>query len=159
MASGKSSVGRSLAVRRSLTFVDTDALIVERHGPIQDIFEARGEAEFRQMERNVASELEGTWGLVVATGGRMMLDEHCAQVLGSTGRIFCLQASLEEIQRRYRADENGPVRPLLAGSDEARLRTLYEERADAYSRFEQVETDGKSVEEVVEDIESRLSDE
>ena len=63
------------------------------------------------------------------------------------------------MQRRFRADENGPVRPLLAGSDEARLRTLYEERADAYSRFEQVETDGKSVEEVVEDIESRLSDE
>ena len=87
----------------------------------------------------------------------MMLDEHCAKILGSTGRIFCLRASIEEIQRRYKADADGPVRPLLADSDESLLRRLYEERANAYSQFEQVETDGKSVGEVVEGIEMMLS--
>ena len=82
MASGKSSVGRALAHRRSLNFVDTDAMIVERHGSIEQIFEHKGEAEFRQMERDVATELQTSSGLVIATGGRMMLDEHCAKVLG-----------------------------------------------------------------------------
>ena len=48
-------------------------------------------------------------------------------------------------------------RQLLADSDESLLRRLYEERANAYSQFEQVETDGKSVEEVVEGIEMMLS--
>ncbi|HBU39433.1 MAG TPA: shikimate kinase [Acidimicrobiaceae bacterium] len=157
MASGKSSVGRALAHRRSLSFVDTDAMIVERHGSIEQIFEHKGEAEFRQMERDVATELQTSSGLVIATGGRMMLDEHCAKILGSTGRIFCLRASIEEIQRRYKADADGPVRPLLADSDESLLRRLYEERANAYSQFEQVETDGKSVGEVVEGIEMMLS--
>ena len=54
-------------------------MIVERHGSIEQIFEHKGEAEFRQMERDVATELQTSSGLVIATGGRMMLDEHCAK--------------------------------------------------------------------------------
>ena len=156
MASGKSSAGRLLASKRSLAFVDTDDLIVERHGSIEQIFATQGEDTFREMERTVARDLEGKEGLVIATGGRMMLDQYCADALSLNGHVFCLSASIQEIQRRYTADEGGVVRPLLAGTDETKLRRLYEERATAYSRFEQVETEGRSIDEVVEQIELLL---
>jgi shikimate kinase len=86
----------------------------------------------------------------------MMLDQYCADALSLNGHVFCLSASIQEIQRRYTADEGGVVRPLLAGTDETKLRRLYEERATAYSRFEQVETEGRSIDEVVEQIELLL---
>ena len=138
--------------------VDTDTLISDRYGAIEEIFKRDGEDAFRQMEREVATELATLSGLVIATGGRMMLDDHCAQVLGSKGRVFCLHASVEEIQRRYAADSQGPVRPLLASSEEDELLKLYAERSEAYSQFEQILTDGKSVDEVVEQIRTLLSD-
>ena len=105
------------------------------------------------MERTVAKDLEAQEGLVIATGGRMMLDQFCADTLSLNGQVFCLSASIQEIQRRYNADQGGAVRPLLAGADETKLRRLYEERVVAYSRFQQVKTDGRSIDEVVEQIE------
>ena len=121
MATGKSTVGRLLAVRSDASYIDTDEMIVGRHGSIEEIFATKGEAAFREMERNIASELEGTAGLVIATGGRFMLDQDCAAALGSTGRVFCLVASIEEIKRRLLTDEDGLVRPLLTGSNETQL--------------------------------------
>ncbi len=156
MATGKSTVGRLLAVRRDASYIDTDEMIVGRHGSIEEIFATKGEAAFREMERNIASELEGTAGLVIATGGRFMLDQDCAAALGSTGRVFCLVASIEEIRRRLLTDEDGLVRPLLTDSNETQLELLYEERVEAYKRFRQVQTDERSVEEVVEQIETLL---
>ena len=156
MATGKSTVGRLLAVRRDASYVDTDEIIVERHGSIEEIFAAQGEAAFREMERDIASELEETSGLVIATGGGMMLDPDCAKSLGSTGRVICLAASIGEIKRRLLSDENQLVRPLLMGSSEAELRLLYEERVVGYSKFQQVHTDKKSVEAVVGEIETLL---
>ena len=156
MATGKSTVGRLLAVRRNASYVDTDEIIVGRHGSIEEIFATRGEAAFREMERGIALELEKTSGLVIATGGRMMLDPDCAAALGSTGRVICLVASIEEIKRRLLSDDDGLLRPLLAGSNEAELRLLYEERVAGYSRFQQVQTDRRSVEAVVEEIETFL---
>ena len=156
MATGKSTVGRLLAVRRDASYLDTDEIIVERHGSIEEIFAAQGEAAFREMERDIASELEETSGLVIATGGRMMLDPDCAQSLGSTGRVICLTASIEEIKRRLLSDEDQLVRPLLMDFSEAELRLLYEERVAGYSKFQQVHTDQKSVEAVVREIETLL---
>ena len=72
MATGKSTVGRLLAVRSDASYIDTDEMIVGRHGSIEEIFATKGEAAFREMERNIASELEGTAGLVIATGGRFV---------------------------------------------------------------------------------------
>ena len=157
MATGKSTVGRLLADRRGMLFLDTDEMIVERHGSIAEIFATQGETSFREMERDIASELEGTTDLVIATGGRMMLDRDCAAALGLNGRVFCLTASISEIRRRYLNDEGGAVRPLLVDSDETALAQLYRERSAAYSRFQQVDTDGRTITEVVEHIETLLS--
>ena len=72
MGTGKSTVGRLLAERLGYEFVDTDQLIVERYGPIPEIFATDGEAAFRAYEREVAGELAERQGLVIATGGRAL---------------------------------------------------------------------------------------
>jgi len=73
MGAGKSSVGRKLAKRLGLPFVDTDQRIVARHGSIADLFAERGEAAFRTLEREVVVEALGEDG-VVALGGGAVLD-------------------------------------------------------------------------------------
>lgn len=153
MGTGKSTVGRLLAERTGFVFMDTDALIVQRHGPIADIFENHSEAAFREMERTVARELSQQWGLVIATGGRMMLDEYNAEALSATGRVFCLTATVDELVERLIANDEHSKRPLLAGSDPAaRIAEILAERAAGYGQFTQVETTGRSVDDIVDEI-------
>ncbi|MFZ0546133.1 MAG: shikimate kinase [Candidatus Promineifilaceae bacterium] len=150
MGTGKTTVGLLLAERLGYGFVDTDGLIEERYGrSIPDIFAELGEDAFREMEGTVALELAGQGGLVISTGGRLMLDAVNAAELGRNGRVFCLTASPEEILMRISAD-GGAERPLLAGSDSAeRIAGLLAERREGYGQFEQVVTDGKTADEVV----------
>jgi len=156
MATGKSSVGRLLAARLGYEWVDTDALIESRYGAIPAIFSRDGERAFRQMEREIANELGDRAGLVISTGGRMMLEPENAAALGQHGRVFCLTAAPDEIVRRVEA-QDGLDRPLLAGDDPAdRIKQLLEERMGAYARFEQVPTDGRTLEDVADDVFSRL---
>lgn len=157
MGTGKSTVGRLLAERLGYAFVDTDAVIVERHGPIPEIFATRGEAAFRTLEREVAAELAAADGHVIATGGRMLLDPSNAAVLGASGRVLCLTAELDTILARVAADGVAHDRPLLAGPDvEARIEALLAERAEGYGAFEQVATDRRSPAEIVDAIIARL---
>jgi shikimate kinase len=156
MGTGKSSVGRLVAIELGYEWVDTDSVVEARHGPILDIFSNSGEEAFRDMERSLAAELAGRDGLVVSTGGRMMLDEETAALLGAGARVFCLTATVGEIMRRV-VDQDGPVRPLLAGTRPVeRIEQLLAERESAYLRFEQVATDGRSAAEVAADIVARV---
>ena len=154
MGTGKTTVGQILAARLGYAFVDTDVLIEARTGrSIPTIFAEDGEAAFRQLEREVAAELASRQGLVIATGGRLMLDPVNAAVLGATGRIFCLTATPELILARVLADDKAIERPLLQGSDPAaRIRQLLAERAPLYAQFAQVDTTGLAAEEVSADI-------
>jgi shikimate kinase len=153
MGTGKTTVGRLVAESLGYAFVDTDELIAERHGPIPEIFAARGEPAFRALERAVAGELAERSGLVVATGGGMLLDPDVAAVLAATGRVVCLVASPDEVLARVVADASGPVRPLLAAPDpRARVVELLAEREVAYRRFPQVVTDGRPPSEIAADV-------
>lgn len=153
MGTGKTTIGRLLASRLGFEFVDTDAVIVERHGSIPAIFAERGEGAFRRMERDVADELAGRRGLVVATGGRMLVDAVNAERLGGTGDVFCLVASVDTILERVDADGAAAVRPLLAGENvRERLEHLLAEREEAYGRFRQVDTDRRDPDDVADEI-------
>ncbi len=153
MATGKSTVGRTLAARLRYGFVDTDRVIEDRNGPIPMIFSERGEAEFRRLERAVAVELSSFSSLVIATGGGLMLDPVSAEALASSGFVVCLTASPKAILRRVGGPSAGARRPLLAVNDpEARIRELMNERAPAYKRFPQVSTDGRTPSEVADRI-------
>lgn len=158
MGSGKTTVGRIVAGELGWTFVDTDDVIVNRHGPIDAIFAEHGEDAFRAIERGVAAEAARGQHQVIATGGRMLLDPANADALTGTGRVFCLAASAGEIVRRLRADVDGPVRPLLAGDDPAAaVARLLNERAAGYGQFEQVPTAGRSPQDIATDIVERLN--
>jgi shikimate kinase len=73
MGAGKSSIGRKLAKRLGVPFIDTDQRIVARHGPIADLFAERGEPGFRALERAVVVEALAEGG-IVALGGGAVLD-------------------------------------------------------------------------------------
>ncbi len=154
MGTGKTAVGRALAQQTGRELVDTDVVIVERAGPIPEIFERRGEDEFRRLERAVARELAGRTGLVIATGGATMLDPANRAALAATGDVVCLTADTDAIVERVTAGGGAARRPLLAGGDpgdpgdpeggvRARVEALLVERAEGYGRFPQVDTTGR----------------
>lgn len=151
MGTGKTTVGRLLATQLGYDFVDTDAVIEQRHGPIPAIFAERGEAAFRAIERQIAAELGAGEGLVISTGGRMLLDPDNERSLSAHGDVFCLTASIEEIWRRV---SRAPAdRPLLTGSDpRQRIVDLLAERQAGYARFRQVTTDGRRPTEIADEI-------
>jgi shikimate kinase len=152
MGTGKSTVGRLLAERLGFAFIDTDDLIEARDGrAIATIFAEDGEAAFRDWEARVAKELSEQKELVIATGGRMMLDPANAAALGGNGRVFCLTAGPETIVARLVDD--GGVRPLLNVSNPAQeIKRLLAERAEGYGRFHQISTDEKTPDQIAVEI-------
>jgi len=151
MGTGKTTVGRLLAERLDVDFADTDEIIAAHDGrTIANIFAQEGEAKFRQLESAVALELADQQNLVISTGGRLMLDPANAEALSRNGRVFCLTASPEAILMRLQDDGR---RPLLNVPDpERRIRELLARRAAAYGRFPQIPTEGKTVQQVAEEI-------
>lgn len=151
MGTGKTTIGKMLAKRLQYAFVDTDALIAQRAGKtVPEIFRTAGEETFRAMEMRVAQELAGMQGLVIATGGCLMLDPDNAETLGATGRVFCLVAAPEEILARISGDA-ASERPLLAGPNPMeRILALMHKRQAGYRKFTQIITTGKTPEAVTQ---------
>ncbi len=155
MGTGKTTVGRAVAAHLGWAFVDTDDLVVARHGPIPAIFEAEGEAAFRDYERAAATEATRAERVVVATGGRTMLDPEGAAVLGDGGRVFCLSAPIDTVLDRL-ATSDLEARPMLAGPDpRGRAQQLLAERREGYRAFEQIPTEGRTPDEIATDIVER----
>ena len=130
--SGKSTVGRHLARRLQLPFVDSDQVIEARLGySIRQYFEQEGEARFRDLEAQVIDELtrDPRRG-VLSTGGGSVLRPENRRHLHDRGRVIYLKSSPEELFRRLRHDRN---RPLLQVEDPlTRLRELFEIRDPLY---------------------------
>ncbi len=157
MGTGKSSVGQVLAERLSMNFYDTDIEIEKQYGPIEQIFHSLGESVFRGYEREIAHIVSEFTNTVIATGGGFMVDQENADLLSSSGRVFCLTASIEEILERLTDQSEVAARPLLHSEDSvAAISALLVERKGVYGEFEQVKTDGKTLEEVAGEISSRL---
>jgi 3-dehydroquinate synthase len=153
MGTGKTTVGRLLAERLGFEFVDTDQLIEQRHGRIADIFRTRGEAAFREIEHQVATELAERNRLVISTGGRLMLDPRNVASLSRNARVFCLVATPDEILDRVAKDDTPVERPLLSVPDpHQRIVELLAERSPGYRRFAQLTTDRIEADAVADDL-------
>ncbi len=154
---GKSAVGRELAARLGREFVDSDALIESRVGlPIPQIFAERGEAGFRRIETEICGELAARQGLVVALGGGALLNPDNRAALERRGLIVCLRAEPAELFAHLRAEGH---RPLLAGDNpEARLTALLDSRRALYDSFpEQIDTSGKPIAQIADEVQSLLT--
>ncbi|NHV28437.1 shikimate kinase [Burkholderia sp. D-99] len=158
MGVGKTAVGRQLAAMLKFPYVDSDRVVEARtNWTVAELFAHDGEAAFRAMEAGVVDELTRWPRAVIATGGGAILDTHTRLVLTSRTRVVWLRAEPEELLRRMSDDSQ---RPLLRHGD--RLQALLElsaQRAPLYRQCAhvQVDTDGKTVAEVVADILGHLS--
>lgn len=146
MGVGKTTIGMRVADRTRHPFVDTDDLIVQRQGKaIAQIFAEEGEPAFRALERSLAQELSQHRGLVIATGGGMLVDPDNRARLGHSGVIVCLDASATVIGQRLLGSDG---RPLAHNWQQ-----LYAARQQAYAAIDlHVSTDGRTVEDITEEV-------
>lgn len=154
MGVGKSSVGRLLAERMGLAFIDLDEEIVKRTGmAISAIFEEEGEARFREIEREVTGEVAGLDGRVIACGGGTVLDPDNLAALRSGSTMVLLTADVEAIISRV--EDEGGVRPLLEADDRRRrieALLMKRHRAYIYAADLIVDTTGDAPEAIAEAI-------
>ena len=94
MGAGKTSVGVKIAELTGLRWYDTDRMIEHRHGKISDIFEYYGESYFRKLETELVKELADRDGLVISTGGGLVLKPENNELLQKNGKIVFLRASI-----------------------------------------------------------------
>lgn len=130
MGAGKSSIGKKLARSLGTTFTDSDSVVVQGHGPIEQLFAAHGEAHFREIERAAVTTALARGG-VVALGGGAVLHPATQQDLAAH-RVVLLTVSDQTIASRLR----GTTRPLLQGEDPiARWREVAGSRRELYERL------------------------
>ncbi len=153
MGCGKSTVGKSLAKRTGFAYVDTDESIVEKYGKISDIFAEYGEEYFRDLETRTVKALSKQDGLVISTGGGLVLRTENVQTLRNGGKIVFLRARVDTLAVRLQSDTE---RPLLQGaiSLQERLESMLRDRAPIYESAADfvVDVDGKTPEGISEKI-------
>ena len=131
MGAGKTTIGRILARKLGLRFIDSDHEIEARTGAsIPWIFEIEGEQSFRRREADVIRELTAQQGIVLATGGGAILNADSRAFLQSRGTVVYLRASVNSILARTAHDKN---RPLLQTADpRKKLEELMAQRDPLY---------------------------
>ena len=133
MGAGKSTIGRRLAARLGVPFLDADSEIETAAGmSIPDIFEAHGEPQFRDGEARVIARLLESGPAVLATGGGAFMREETRNRIGVKAISVWLKADADIIMRRVRRRAD---RPLLQTPDpEATIGRLISEREPVYQR-------------------------
>ena len=158
MGAGKSTVGRRLAKRLGLPFVDSDAAIEDAAGySAAEIFERFGEADFRDGERRLVARLIDGDVRVIATGGGAYVDPRTRELLNQRAITVWLDAPVEVLaERTGRRD----TRPLLRNGDpKDTLQRLAEERGSAYAEAHiRIRSGNGAHRDVVESIIQALND-
>lgn len=143
MGAGKTSIGKRLAERFGLAFVDSDREVEAHTGAlVATIFDCEGEAGFRARERASLAALLAGEGRLVATGGGAVLDAATRDLLQARGFVVYLRVGVDEQLRRLAHDR---TRPLIACDDrEAVLQRLAAERGPLYAEVADLsfDTDG-----------------
>ncbi len=155
--SGKTTVGKTLAKRLGLRFVDADKEVVVRTGvPIATIFEIEGEAGFRVREAQTIADLVLEKNILLATGGGVVLNADSRTLLRQHGTVVYLRAGVAQLRERTRRDTK---RPLLQGDDpEAVLTRLLTTREPLYTQTAHVIVDAsrdnvsKLVQQIIEAV-------
>ena len=161
MGCGKSSVGRYLSELLCCPFMDLDTVIEETQGrSIPDIFATDGEAAFRQMEVEALSQIIEAQLLrdkvVVALGGGAVMTPECAELVREKTHCIYLHTSVDTLVSHLENEAAG--RPMLQGASlRARIEELMALRSATYeaTAHDVIDTDGKTIEEIAAEINSR----
>ncbi len=152
MGSGKSSVGKLLAESLGCIFIDLDSVIAKQAGKtINEIFAESGESAFRKLESECLQKVLKKGLSVVACGGGVVVAESNRLLMRDSGYVINLSASLDSVLKRLTGATD---RPLYSGQDAVnRVQKLMEERKQFYADADiRIDTDNKSVEDVVSEI-------
>ena len=140
MGAGKTTVGRLLARHYGCTFHDSDHGIEARTGvKIPVIFEIEGETGFRRREEAAIAELTALPGIVLATGGGVVLSATNRERLKQSGVVIYLRGSPEHLYERTRHDRNRPL--LQTDNPLDTLRELYRQRDPLYREIADIVVD------------------
>lgn len=152
MGTGKTAVGKELAKKLKMKFIDIDDIIEKREGmEISDIFEQKGEPYFRDVEKKVAREVSKQSNLVIAAGGGVVINEENVKNLKSNGIMICLNASPDKILERTKRYTHRPL--LNVPEPSKRVWELLAKRAQYYARADyQIDTTNLTIDEVVQKI-------
>jgi shikimate kinase len=160
---GKTTIGKSIAMTIAWSFVDSDILVIKECGKsIKDIVDTEGWEAFRRRERSTLKQICTKKRQVVATGGGVVLDADNVEAMRTSGMVIWLGATAETIQKRMLQDENTrALRPAL--TDKGRMeeiedmllkRNPYYESASDFS----IHTDDVPVNEITEIIIQKLGE-
>jgi shikimate kinase len=142
MGAGKTTVGRELARRLNLRFADCDHELIARTGvSVPIIFEIEGEAGFRRRESRLLAELLTETGIVIATGGGIVLDPANCALLSEHGTVIYLNTPPHVLWERTRRDRNRPL--LQVENPRERIEELYRQRDPLYRSVADIIVDGE----------------
>ncbi|HEV7811917.1 MAG TPA: shikimate kinase [Leifsonia sp.] len=145
-AAGKTRVGKRLAKRLGLPFVDTDAVVVSHHGPIPVIFAELGEPHFRMLEREAVAEALSEPGVVSVGGGAVLHPDTQTDLVDAS--VVLLTVNPEAIAARIA----NAKRPLV--TDIESWKRLVAQRADLYASLADytADTSSRPIDTIVEEI-------
>lgn len=152
MGAGKSRVGHRLAASAGAPFIDTDQRIVERYGPIEEIFEREGEEYFRIIEREVVAEALHEEAVISLGGGAVLHPDTRADL--AELQVVWLRVSPEAVAPRL----TGGNRPLIAEGGIGAWTAILEQREPIYAELADldIDTSRRSVARIVDDITGRF---
>ena len=154
---GKTSVGKALAKKLALNFLDSDKVVEEKSGKsIPEIFITDGEPAFREMEKAVVIDLIENQDGVIALGGGSVMDLEVSKRLLPMANVVFLDVSISNAAPRVGFNRD---RPLLLGNPRQQWIALMEKRRSTYEALAKarVSTDNKKPVEVVEEIVKELA--
>jgi len=131
MGVGKSTVGKKLASRLGLSFIDCDQELERRNGvTVTTIFDIEGEVGFRKRETRLLEELAERDIGIIATGGGVVTQDVNRRLLKQKGNVIYLNASVDLLWSRLRFCKNRPL--LETDNPKERLQLLFEQRDPLY---------------------------
>jgi shikimate kinase len=152
MGTGKSVAAKRVARRLNMKYINTDDTIESREGKsIREIFAQDGEKRFREIEADVVKEASSADGVVIATGGGVVLSAANMDNLRKNGVVICLNARAEDIFERTKSYAH---RPLLNVPDPlGKIKELMKAREPYYKKADhQIETTGMDVDQIVDAV-------
>lgn len=156
MGCGKTTVGKVLAKKTGLKYIDSDDFIVKKAKmPISEIFKTQGEPYFRDLEAQTIREISEMQGYIISTGGGAVIRPENLDNLKKSGVVIYLKASPLELYNRTKDDTSRPL--LNVENPVNKLEALLEQRKPFYKTADiTVDTEKKPIDDVVKEVLSYL---